>query len=180
MRLPRARKGRVARARRSARSRRTALSIMGVANEKRYCRRGENGAQAVPLWVTAGWLRSASYRTALWGRRHSACRPFHHFKHHNGWNATDAEASAQFAFGFSVHFHKTHFAAALFSHIFKDRRKATAWAAPRGPEINNDWQIVLNSLSSVAPVALMTSPSKRSWPQRRTWRHRRYGLRGCG
>ena len=154
-------KGRVARARRSARRRRTALSVMGVASEKRYCRRGENGAQAVPRkGLLAGFVKPA----IEWRFWHCAIEHVDHFAILNiimvGMlrirNRALSSRSASV-----LTFTKRIFRYALPRRL-QDRREATAGSAPWRPEIDNDRQIVLQEFIQRCPGRVDDVAVKRS------------------
>ena len=126
---------------------------MGVASEKRYCRRGENGAQAVPrrgyCWpASLSQLSNGAFGTAPLSM--SITSPFLNIIMVGMLRIRKPGAQASRSASVLT-FTKRIFAAALFRDIFKDRRKATAGSAPWRPEIDNDRQIVLQEFIQRCP-----------------------------
>ena len=116
---------------------------MGVARENAIVAEVKRGTSGAPEGLLLAGFVQPAIKWRFWHRAIEHVDHFAIFEHHNGRDAADTKPGAKLTFRFGVDFHKTHLPATLFRDIFKDRREATAGAAPWRPEIDNDRQIVL-------------------------------------
>ena len=104
-----------------------------------------------------------------WCFRNRAVKHVDHFtifENHNGWDAANTKTGAELTFCLGIHLYKAYFTATLFCNVFENGRKIAARAAPRRPEIDDNREIVLQQFIQRLSVALITSPSNKSSPQR--------------